>query len=135
MKFLINLKKHFESKYSEDNIDSYPELTIENIRRRFEQFLEIWGLDFNSSSGLWDLYLAFENSNLEKFKREHDQSSISQSINLIRSIYRRRISFPHIDLDIIWREYKKWETNPEEIEKVEIKFHEVNKCILNSLFY
>jgi hypothetical protein len=84
---------------------------------------------------LWDLYLSFENSNLEKFKREKDDHNINQTINLIRSIYRRRLSFPHIDLDIVWREYKKWETSIDELQKVEIKFYEVKIFIYKIVFF
>lgn len=129
MKFLINLRKEIDSKNNQlienYDYDKFHELSIENIRKRFEQYLEIWGLDFNLSTGLWDLYISFENTNLEKFKKEKDEQNVNLTINLIRSIYRRRLSFPHIDLDIVWREYKNLETSIDELQKVEIKFHEV----------
>jgi hypothetical protein len=124
VKFLIRLKIEAES----INIpirENYPLLTVENIRLKFEEFLEFWGLDFNLSSRLWDLYLNFEKINLEKFKEAQDEQNYQQTINLVRSIYRRRLSFPHIDGDIIWNEYKKWEKEQSELNKVQSKYIEV----------
>ena len=63
--------------------------------------------------------------NLEKFKEAQDEQNYQQTINLIRSIYRRRLSFPHIDGDIIWNEYKKWEKEQNELSKVQSKYIEV----------
>lgn len=131
MKFLIALKKEAELRHL--NIkEKYLELSLENIRNKFENFLEMWGLDFNLSTGFWDLYLTFETANLAKFQKEKDEANINQTLNLIRSIYRRRLSFPHIDLDIVWGEYKKWEKNQEELDKVEIKYKEVGYQIYNT---
>ena len=124
IKYLIKLRKEATNKNIQINEDKYPLLTIESIRRRLEQYLEIWGLDF-SQPCLWDIYLSFELSNLDKYKKENDETNINHTINLIRSIFRRRLSFPHIDLDIVWSEYKKWEKDTEELNKVEFKYHEV----------
>jgi hypothetical protein len=125
LKYLINLHKECEIKNIENYNDKYPELTIENITHLFEEFLETWGLDFNSSCKLWDLYLEFENYVLEKFRKLKDDVNYNHTLNTIRSIYRRRLSFPHIDLDIIWNEYKKFEKNQDEIKKLEIKYDQV----------
>jgi hypothetical protein len=103
----------------------YPEITEENIKKYFETFLEFWALDFNNSSKLWDLYLNFEKKNFENYKSSNDQENIIKTTYHIRSIYRRRLSFPHIDLDIIWNEYISWESVQEERKKVEEKYRKV----------
>jgi hypothetical protein len=129
MKFLISLKKDAESdksKMSNMNTITYPELTISSIRKRFEDFLEIWGLDFNVSSKLWDIYCEFEINNLNFFSKIQDEENYNQTKNIIRSIFRRRLSFPHIDLDIVWNEYKNWEDEEDQIERVKAKYEEVN---------
>jgi hypothetical protein len=129
MKFLISLKKDAEtdkSKMNNMNTETYPELTISSIRKKFEDFLEIWGLDFNNSSKLWDNYCEFEINNLNFFSKIQDEENYNQTKNIIRSIFRRRLSFPHIDLDIVWNEYKTWENEEDQIERVKAKYEEVN---------
>jgi len=149
LKFLIFLKKEKSfSNFAENDLpveySQYSEyLTIEGIRKKFENFLEIWGLDFNQSQKIWNLYLNFEFENLknleknfvEKNENENGEKNFAENLsikkteNLIRSIFRRRISFPHIDLDIIWKEYKLWEKNSSEenLTKMEIKYKESSK--------
>ncbi len=130
LKYMINLKKEIEFRHLKINQENYSSLTIENIRKLFEEFLELWGLDFTQSGKLWDMYLNFENSNMECFKKIKDQVNVNHSINIIRSIFRRRLSFPHIDLDIVWGEYVNWEKNESELEKVQIKYNEVKSNLL-----
>jgi hypothetical protein len=125
MKYILNLRKDLEHKHILIDDDTYPLLTTENIRKEFEEALELWGLDFNLSHKIWDLYLNFEKSNYEKFSKAKDESNSKDSIYLIRGIYRRRLSFPHMDLDIMWSEYKKWEKDEEEKQKVQKKYEEV----------
>jgi hypothetical protein len=121
----VALKREAEKKEIKISEENYPELILEKIRNRFEEYLEIWGLDFNMSSELWDLYLSFEAGNLEKFKKEGDEKNILNCNNIIRSIYRRRLSFPHIEIDITWKEYKRWEILQDEIINIEKKYREV----------
>lgn len=121
LKYIINLRK----KISYINNEKYSELSTESIRKYFEEFLEFWGLDFNLGSKLWDLYINFEKENLDFSKKNNDTQNIYSSLQIIRSIYRRRLSFPHMDLDIIWNEYKKWEVNQDDLKKVEEKYLEV----------
>jgi hypothetical protein len=109
LKLMIKLKGHSE------------EYSIENIRKYFDEFLKIWSMDFNNSTGLYDLYMSFELANLA----EASADQISYMTKHIRSIYKRRLSYPHIDLDIIWNEYKKWETDQNELAVIEIKYKEV----------
>ncbi len=129
MKFLLTLKKEAEfaktNHISNININNYPELTLSNIRKRFEEFLEFWGLDFNRSSKLWDIYCEFEIENLKLFSKIQDEVNFNQTKNIIRGIYRRRLSFPHLDLDIVWNEYQAWEEEGEQIERVKVKYEEV----------
>jgi hypothetical protein len=96
-----------------------------NVRQIFEELLELWGLDFNNSSKLWDLYLNFENTLSKKFSSSSNETEAFKSSQIIRSIYRRRLSFPHVDLDIVWNEYSKWEIDEEEKSKVEKKYKDV----------
>jgi hypothetical protein len=139
MKFLIHLKREKEKYFPELEIpieysqySSY--LTVEVIRNKFETYLEIWGLDFNLSQKIWNLYIHFESENLKVLKEinskeKNFEENLKKSENLIRSIFRRRISFPHIDLDIIWKEYINWEKNTENIIKMEIKYKDSSlKC-------
>jgi hypothetical protein len=98
------------------------EYSLETIRRYFDEFLKIWGLDFNYSTSLYDLYMTFEKNNLAQAT---DVSAKNLLIKNIRSIYKRRLSHPHIDLDIIWSEYKKWETDENEKVNIENKYKEV----------
>ena len=123
------MKKEKESKYQDFEIeDQYKEyFTIAGIRKKFENILDMWGLDFNLSDKIWDLYLDFEKENYEYYNNTDQEEEMNKSLNIIRSIFRRRLSFPHIDLDIIWKEYKEWEKCEESLEKVELKYHEVNK--------
>ena len=93
--------------------------TYMNIRAVFEEILEVWGLDFNNSSQIYELYLKFENQNLKKFIISENKIEYDKTIDLIRCIYRRRLSFPHIDLDLVWNEYLKYELNEDEIKIVE----------------
>jgi len=104
-------------------------LTLDNIRRKFESFLEFWGLDFNFSSGIWDIYFIFELNNLNTFYKNKDENNYNVCKSLIRSIFRRRLTFPHIDLDIVWKEYQKWEDENDHLNKVEIKYNEVIKLL------
>ena len=135
LKYLIILRRELESRHVKIDQENYSYLTIENIRKSFEDFLEIWGLDFNLSGKLWDLYLEFENNNQEFFKRIKDEASYAVSSNIIRSIYRRRLSFAHIELDIVWSEYKNWEKNESELQKVHNKYREVKPYYLYFHFY
>jgi hypothetical protein len=135
LKYMINLQREYELRHIKINQENYVYLTTENIRKTFEEFLETWGLDFNLSGKLWDLYLDFENSNLDYFKKINDESRITQTINIIRSIYRRRMSFTHIDLDIVWGEYKNWEKNESELQKVQNKYTEVKNDLILFIFY
>lgn len=121
LKYLITLLNEIENKKLEDKYN----FCYLNIRQEFEELLELWGLDFNNSSKLWDLYLDFEKSLLKKFHSLNNEIESSKSLLLIRSIYRRRLSFPHVDLDIVWNEYIKWENDEEEKLKVEKKYKEV----------
>jgi hypothetical protein len=102
-KFLKNLIR-----LSNENpdVDEFPEATRERIRKYFEEYLTFWGLDVNNSGQLFDLYIDFEKANLERFKRDNDEANITDTTHRIRSIYRRRLSFPHVDLDIVWSEYQ-----------------------------
>ena len=125
LKYMINLKKEIEFRHININQETYNSLTTENIRKLFEEFLEVWGLDFTQSGRLWDLYLNFEFANLDCFKKIKDEVNINQSLNIIRSIFRRRLSFAHIDLDIVWGEYSNWEKNESELKKVQTKYYEV----------
>jgi len=125
LKYLIILRRELESRNIKIDQQNYSYLTIENIRKSFEDLLEVWGLDFNLSGKLWDLYLEFENSNQEYFQRIKDDASSAVTTNIIRSIYRRRLSFAHIELDIVWSEYKNWEKNESELQKVQNKYREV----------
>ena len=84
-------------------------VSSEGIRLVFESILEIWGNDFSSGFKIWDLYLDFENKYAAKNSSEENKKNI-------RNIYKRRLSFPHIDNDIIFSEYKKWEVDPVESE-------------------
>ena len=121
------MKKEKDSNFSDTKIsEEYSEyFTIEGLRKKFENCLEIWGLDFNLSQKIWDLYLEYELGNLKEFERKGQIDEINKMEFVIRSIFRRRISFPHIDLDIVWKEYKKWETHEEHLKKCEIKYKEV----------
>jgi hypothetical protein len=121
LKYLITLLSEIESKKLEEKYS----FSYVNIRQVFEELLELWGLDFNNSSKLWDLYLNFEKSLLKKFSASYNEIESSKSVQLIRSIYRRRLSFPHVDLDIVWNEYSKWETDEDEKKKVEKKYKDV----------
>ena len=105
LKYLITILNEVESKRLEEKYN----FSYLNIRQAFEEILEVWGLDFNNSSKIWDLYLKFEVQNLKKFT--NNEIEYTKTILLIRSIFRRRFSFPHVDLDIVWREYIKWETD------------------------
>lgn len=128
---MIFLKKEKETKFPDLKLDpQYAEyLTITGIRKKFENILDIWGLDFNLSQKIWDIYLDFEIENYKNFKNSNYEAEILKTENTIRSIYRRRLSFPHIDLDIVFKEYIKWETDKENIKKLEIKYQQV-KIIL-----
>ena len=86
MKFLIYLKKEKEKYFSELEIpmeysqySSY--LTVEVIRNKFENFLEIWGLDFNLSQKIWNLYMNFESDNL-KYLKEKDSKEKNYEENI-----------------------------------------------------
>ena len=108
MKYLIFLKKERESKFPNFIVDEkYAEyFTIEGIRKKFENILDMWGLDFNLSQKVWDIYLDFEKENYNNFVNSGNEEEAFKTENLIRSIFRRRLSFPHIDLDIVWKDYK-----------------------------
>ena len=99
--------------------------TIAGIRKKFENILDMWGLDFNLSQKIWEIYLDFEKENYNNFMLADNEEEAFKTENIIRSIFRRRLSFPHIDLDIVWKEYKLWEKNEENIEKIESKYQEV----------
>lgn len=124
---MIFLKKERESKFPEFIVDEkYTEyFTIEGIRKKFENILDMWGLDFNLSQKVWDIYLDFEKENYNNFINSGNEEEAFKIENIIRSIFRRRLSFPHIDLDIVWKDYKNWEKNEENLEKVEQKYTEV----------
>lgn len=119
LKYLMTILNEIEIKKQEEHYN----FSYLNIRQSFEDILDIWGLDFNNSSSIWDLYLKFENRNLKRMSNNELEST--KILLLIRSIYRRRLTFPHVDLDIVWSEYSKWETDDEEKIKVENKYKEV----------
>jgi hypothetical protein len=112
--------------------DQY-EFTYNNLRVIFEEILEIWGLDFNHSSKIWELYLKFENINLKKFFEAKNEIEYNKTIVLIRSIYRRRLSFPHVDLDLVWNEYLKFELNEEEKKKEEELYLKVFRILFSQV--
>ena len=115
LKYLMTLLNEVEMNKLEEQFN----FTHKNLRATFEEILEIWGLDFNNSSKIWELYLKFENQNLKKFLEEKNEVEYANTISLIRRIYRRRLSFPHVDLDLVWNEYLKFELNDEEKRKEE----------------
>ena len=125
LKYLITLLSEVETKGLEEKYN----FSFLIVRQVFEEILEIWGLDLNNSSKIWDLYLNFEINNSKKFSSSNNDIEVSKTILLIRSIYRRRLSFPHVDMDIVWIEYNKWETDDEERVKVKKKYNEVRNCI------
>jgi len=127
LKYLIFLKKEKESKNPDFLVnEKYAEyFSVEGIRKKFENILDTWGLDFNLSQKIWDIYLDFENENYISFINSGNEQEAYKTENIIRSIFRRRLSFPHIDLDIVWKDYKTWEKNEENIEKLEEKYKEV----------
>ncbi len=127
MKYLIFLKKEKDKNHPNYIIDgNYLEyLTVEGIRKKFENILEMWGLDFNLSQKIWDIYLDFEEENYISFINSGNDDEAFKTENIIRSIFRRRLSFPHIDLDIVWKDYAKWEKNEDHMEKIEAKYKEV----------
>jgi len=100
-------------------------LDIKSIRSTFEEFLDVWGLDFNNSK-LWDLYIDFEKGNIAHFAKNSDEINYCQTSNLLRSLYRRRLSFPRLDLDLVWKEYSKWEEDNSELKKTQEKYKQVN---------
>jgi hypothetical protein len=108
---------------------------LDTIRNYFEQFLSFWGLDFSLSIKLYDLYLDFEKSNLEKFKRNNDEININYTNALIRNVYRKRLSSPHIDHDVVWKEYNKWEANKNELENNRVCYEESIKNINDLLLF
>lgn len=132
MKYLKFLKKEKESKYHDFVVEEkYQEyFTVEGIRKKFENILDVWGLDFNVSQKIWDIYLDFEKENYKYFIFNENEENGFKTENIIRSIFRRRLSFPHIDLDIVWKDYIIWEKNEEHIEKIKAKYLEV-KLIFN----
>ncbi len=123
LKYLMTLLNEVEMNKLEEQFN----FTYKNLRATFEEILEIWGLDFNNSSKIWELYLKFENQNLKKFLIEKNEVEYSNTISLIRSIYRRRLSFPHVDLDLVWNEYLKFELNDEEKKKEEKLYLKVSR--------
>jgi hypothetical protein len=106
LKYLITMLNEIESKKMEEKYD----FTYLNVRHTFEEILEIWGLDLNNSSKIWDLFLTFESLNYKKISTINEAEA-TKVLLLIRSIFRRRLSFPHVDLDIVWQEYTKWESD------------------------
>lgn len=120
LKYMMALLTEIESKKIEEKY----QFNFQTVRHAFEEILEIWGLDFNKSSKIWDLYMKFETRNFKRFNGTNDVEA-SKTFNLIRSIFRRRLSFPHVDLDIVWQEYSKWESEEEEKIKIEKKYKEV----------
>jgi hypothetical protein len=132
LKFIIELHNELDNQTNAEK-DLYSEITLESIRKYFEEFITFWGLDLNQSAKLYDLYINFEKHNLEKFKHNNDEIGVQNTTYLIRSIYRRRLSFPHVDLDLIWSEYKKWETIEDELEKVKIKYEDSSNNVSNFL--
>jgi len=132
LKYLKFLKKEKESKYHDFVVEEkYQEyFTVEGIRKKFENILDVWGLDFNVSQKIWDIYLDFEKENYKYFIFNENEENGFKTENIIRSIFRRRLSFPHIDLDIVWKDYIIWEKNEEHIEKIKAKYLEV-KLIFN----
>jgi hypothetical protein len=45
-----------------------------------------------------------------------------EQIKKIRALYRRKLNFPSIDIDLIWDDYKSWEKNKYEHEIVKKKY-------------
>jgi len=84
---------------------------------------------------LWDLYISFEKKNIIHFSNLEDEINYCQASNLLRSLYRRRLSFPRIDLDIVWKEYSKWEETDEELKKTQDKYKQVMINIISNIIF
>jgi hypothetical protein len=117
-KFLKELTKLHNEATDQVEADEYEEIHLENIRKYFEDFLTLWGFDFSRSAKLYDLYTEFEKNNLKKFIAINDELNIQSTTNLIRRAYQTRLSYPHIDHDLVWPEYCQWETNKAEIDNI-----------------
>ncbi|CDW90873.1 squamous cell carcinoma antigen recognized by t-cells 3 [Stylonychia lemnae] len=99
-------------------------------REGYEKVLTIYSLDVNRSTKFWEPYLDFESQQLELMKQKGEsQDELNKQIGRIRSIYRRRAILPTMDMLVIWDEYVKWETDQEELQKVQQKYLEAQNRI------
>lgn len=101
-----------------DSLDNIV-IAVNQIRGYFEDFLVFWGLDFSNSYKLWDLYLKFEIENFNYFDSVLEKEAKTSNEN-IRKIYHRRLDYPHVENDLVWKEYQEWEKNKDLVKTYEI---------------
>jgi len=96
------------------------------VKKVFDKILRVWLLDFSHSTEIWQLYLQFENDLLNNVKSEDEKSKL---IKNIRGLYRQKLTFPTIDLDLIWEEYQTWEQDENEKQEIEKRYNKTSEKI------
>ena len=122
MKFLINLYNENTLNNIGNTFDEYPEISLQSIEKYFKKFISLCGIDVKNSSKIYDLYLKFEIS-MNKPKEE------------IFNIWKERFTAPQIIIDILYKEYQKWEENQSRITIIEDIYHKTQSITMDVIAF
>ena len=126
-KIVVKFLKHLIALNSECNLngysfEDYKEVSQKSIEDYFTKFIRIVGIDVKSSSKIYDLYLNFEIANNANSK-------------FIFDIWKERLTYPQIIIDIIYKDYLKWEDDKMRIKQIEQIYKHTSSLTMNVIAF
>eukprot|EP01022_Parablepharisma_sp_SALTPOND_P012011 TRINITY_DN1532_c0_g1_i1.p1 TRINITY_DN1532_c0_g1~~TRINITY_DN1532_c0_g1_i1.p1 ORF type:complete len:483 (-),score=77.35 TRINITY_DN1532_c0_g1_i1:1530-2978(-) len=105
-------------------------VSLNEVKKVFDKILRVWLLDFSHSTEIWQMYLEIE---LNAYDSAESEEEKAQKERVIRGLYRQKLSFPTIDLDLIWDDYQTWEKDETRIEEMKQKYVKSSEKVQNMI--
>ena len=103
------------------------------VKKVFDKVLRVWLLDFSHSTEIWQMYLQFELDAYSAAAEASNEEVKASKERSIRALYRQKLCFPTIDLDLVWEEYQTWEKEQSKIGEMKQKYEKASEKVPNMI--